>query len=235
MDKVRPNETAAPGQCAANESAGWQQLYRDPQLVNRRFRTHRKKLRRLGAFGWPRDAALLDLCCGSGEALRILHAAGFSNLSGIDITADPELSRENWVALKTGDGRALPCPDASFQAVVCMHSLHHFGGVDGIAAALKEALRVLKPGGYLSLVDHHNAPQVWLAFWGVRQSWLTWPASGLRSFHRQHLEEWPYLSEYLRTFPRTRALIDSLGCTPVVDRKGLFFFYWTGRKPGNVR
>ena len=93
-----------------------------------------------------------------------------------------------------------------------------------------EALRVLKPGGYLALVDHYCAPQVWAAFWGVRRPWLMWPTSGLRSFYKQHQEEWPYLSEYLRTFPATRAVIDSLGCTPMVDRKGLFFFYWTGRK-----
>ena len=212
------------------ESAEWQQVYRDPQLVGRRLRTHRKKLARLGVFTWPRDMALLDMGCGSGEALRILHEAGFRELHGLDLTLDPRLAKEPWLKLKTGDGRALPYPGATFDAVLCMHSLHHFGGVAGIQAALQEALRVLKPGGYLSLVDHYRAPQVWAAFWGVRRRWLMWPTSGLRSFYKQHQEEWPYLSEYLRTFPETRAVIDSLGCTPMVDRKGLFFFYWTGRK-----
>lgn len=215
----------------ARESADWQQAYRDPQLAGRRFRTHRRKLRRLGVLDWPRETKLLDLCCGSGEALRILRAEGFTNLSGVDITADPELARETWLDLKAGDSRALPYADNTFDAVVCMHSLHHCGGTAGIQAALKEALRILRPGGHLSLIDHHNAPQVWLAFWAVRQSWLMWPASGLRSFHKQHIEEWPYLSEYLRTFGQTRAAIGALGCTPVTDTQGLFFFYWTGRKP----
>jgi ubiquinone/menaquinone biosynthesis C-methylase UbiE len=212
------------------ESEDWQRAYRDPQLVNRRFRTHRKKLRRLGVFAWPREIQLLDVGCGAGEALRILHAEGFARLSGVDITVDPELRKEPWVELKAGDGRALPYADQSFEAVLCMHSLHHLGGVAGIRTALQEALRVLKPGGNLALLDHYNAPQVWLAFWGVRRNWLTWMTSGLRSFHKQHLEEWPYLSEYLRTFEQTRAVMDGLDCSPVVDRRGLFFFYWTGRK-----
>jgi ubiquinone/menaquinone biosynthesis C-methylase UbiE len=212
------------------ESDEWQRVYRDPQLVGRRLRTHRRKLAWLGAFSWPRDAVLLDLCCGSGEALRILHTAGFSKLHGLDMATDSRLAREPWLNFKAGDGRSLPYPSETFDAVLCMHSLHHFGGLEGIRTALHEVLRILKPGGRLALLDHYRAPQVWAAFWGVRQRWLMWPTSGLRSFYMQHQEEWPYLSEYLRTFPEIRSVIDSLGCEPQIDRKGLFFFYWTGRK-----
>ncbi|HYF48513.1 MAG TPA: methyltransferase domain-containing protein [Planctomycetota bacterium] len=218
------------GQVVVNESDDWQNNYRDPQLVGRRIRTHRRKMERLGVFTWPRNIKLLDLCCGSGEALRIMREAGFTNLHGADVTIDDQIKREPWVSLSVCDGRSLPYPDQEFEAIVCMHSLHHLGGVEGIRRTLNEAKRVLKPGGYLSLVDHYNAPQVWLAFWGVRQWWLTWPTSGLRSFHKQHIEEWPYLSEYIRTFADTRKVIEDLGFTPVVDRKGAFFFYWTGRK-----
>lgn len=231
----RPMSSASPPHSAAQpltpqESADWQAAYRDPQYIARRFRKHRRKMRRLGVFGWPRDFRVLDLCCGSGEALRILHAEGFTRLAGVDIALDAALQKEPWLELKVGDGRALPYPDGVFDSVLCMHSLHHLGGVQGTQTALRESLRVLKPGGYLSLVDHHSAPQVWLAFWAVRRRWLTWPSSWLRSFCKQHEEEWPYLSEYLRSYAQVRALIDSLNCAPVVDSSGLFFFYWTGRK-----
>jgi ubiquinone/menaquinone biosynthesis C-methylase UbiE len=219
------------GKLIVNESDDWQSAYRDPQLIGRRARTHRRKMQRLGVFNWPRESKVLDLCCGSGEALRILRAENFQRLYGVDVTVDPDLAREPWVELKAGDGRSLPYADNTFDNILCMHSLHHLGGVEGVRRTLTEAARILKPGGQFALIDHYNAAQVWLAFWGVRQSWLMWPTSGLRSFHKQHIEEWPYLSEYIRTYAETRAVIDALGFTPVVDGKGAFFFYWTGRKP----
>jgi hypothetical protein len=36
--------------------------------------------------------------------------------------------------------------------------------------------------------------------------------------------------EYLDAWPALRAMLDALPCTPTVDRKGAFFFYWTGIK-----
>lgn len=213
------------------ESQAWKDAYRDPQLVARRQRKHRAKLARLGVLAWPRGLRVLDLCCGTGEVLRILHAEGFSQLAGIDVTIDPQLQRESWLELKAGDSRALPFPDGGFDAVICMHALHHLGGVSGIAAALREAARVLKPGGRLALIDHYDSPQLRLAFWACRRGWLTWPSSGLRSFRQQLDEEWPYLSCYLDDWPQVRAAIDGLGFAPVeLERKGLFFFYWVGRK-----
>lgn len=214
------------------ESTAWQGAYHDPQLIARRQKKHRVKLERLGVFAWPRDTRILDVCCGPGEALRILHAAGFTRLYGLDVTLEPGLQREPWVELQAGDGRAMPFPDASFDAVLCMHSLHHLGGLAGIAAAMREAARLVKRGGRLALVDHFDSLQLRLALWCCRRSWLTWPTSGLRSFKLQMDEEWPYLTDYLDNWAKVRAIIDGLGFAPVeLDRKGLFFFYWVGRKP----
>lgn len=49
-----------------------------------------------------------------------------------------------------GDAQALPCEDASFDVVTCRHAPHHFPQVD---EAVREWVRVLKPGGKLLLVD----------------------------------------------------------------------------------
>jgi ubiquinone/menaquinone biosynthesis C-methylase UbiE len=212
------------------ESAEWQRAYRDPKLVARRMRKHRPKLERLGVLAWPRETRILDLCCGTGEVLRILHAEGFKYLSGVDVTADPELQKESWLELKAGDGRALPYADKSFDAVLCMHALHHLGGVDGIHSALGEAMRILQTGGRLALIDHYDSAQLRLAFWSCRQPWFAWPTSGLRSFRKQLNEEWPYLTEYLSSWPQVRKTIEDIGCEAELDKKGLFFFYWVGRK-----
>ena len=230
--RAEVSTSAASGNRALpEESDAWKQAYRDPELIARRTKKHRQKLQVLGVLQWPREGRLLDLCCGTGEVLRILHAEGFQGLHASDVTIDPPLQQEPWLTTHAADSRKLPYPDAHFDAITCLHSLHHLGGVSGISAALSEAKRVLKPGGRLGLIDHWDSAHLRLAFWACRQSWLTWPTSALRSYKCQLDEEWSYLTEYLDHWRQVRAVIDGLGFAPVeVDRKGLFFFYWVGLK-----
>jgi len=213
------------------ESEQWKQAYRDPQLIARRRRKHATKLNRLGILDWDRNVPTLDLCCGTGEVLRILRDGGFSALHGTDVTVDDALRSEPGIQTEISDSRKLPYADGTFGQILCLHSLHHLGGVDGIAAALKEAYRVLKPEGRLALVDHFDSKQLRLAFWLCRQPWFAWPTSGLRSFRSQLNEEWPYLSVYLDAWPDVRKLVNDESRYSVErDQRGLFFFYWVGKK-----
>jgi SAM-dependent methyltransferase len=50
------------------------------------------------------------------------------------------------------DARELDFPDASFDAVVSLSSIEHFGGPDGIRRSAAEIGRVLKPGGVAFIV-----------------------------------------------------------------------------------
>ncbi len=207
----------------------WHDTYKNKLLVARRASSHRRKLERLGILGCARDARVLDLACGTGEALRILHDEGFTRLFGVDIVADPGLAQEPWLELRAGESTKIPYADNSFDVVICMHSLHHLGGIEGIRASLREAMRVLVPGGKLALLDHFDSPQLRAAFWGLHKPWLT-PTPWLRAFREQHEDEWPYMYDYLDAWPGVRVIINGLSGSPIVDEKGLFFFYWTGTK-----
>jgi SAM-dependent methyltransferase len=96
----------------------------------------------------PRDR-VLDVGGGSGaHASRIVRAIPVT-VVGLDISgemvrerAEDALLTENVV----GDMEALPFPDAAFDAVMFIAALHHVP--DGLSA-LREACRVLRPGGSL--------------------------------------------------------------------------------------
>lgn len=104
----------------------------------------------------PRDARIIDLGCGGLWGLRFLHAMGFSDLHGIDLTIGwrdrarqaARLVRDRRLPfrLRRGDLHATPWPAGCADAVVALSVIEH--GVDP-ARFFAEARRLLKPGGIL--------------------------------------------------------------------------------------
>ncbi|MCA8909796.1 MAG: methyltransferase domain-containing protein [Rhodospirillaceae bacterium] len=97
--------------------------------------------------------AVLDVACGTG-ALAVA-AAGRVGPGGrvVGLDANPQMlavARAKPVAVTWQEGRAeaLPFEDASFDAVVSQFGLMFF---DDPALALREMMRVLKPGGRLAV------------------------------------------------------------------------------------
>ena len=115
-------------------------------------------LQRLMLQPRPHYPVVVDVGCGSGRALAKL-ARRFSpgRLIGIDI--DPEMlavSRETAgragvkVELMLGSSARLQLPDASADLLFCHQTFHHLVEQE---TALREFLRVLKPGGVLLFAE----------------------------------------------------------------------------------
>jgi SAM-dependent methyltransferase len=104
----------------------------------------------------------LDVATGAGHTAFAL-APHVAEIIATDIT--PEMlattaagAAERGLAnlrAEPADAENLPYPDASFDLVTCRIAAHHFGGV---APFLREAARVLRPGGVLGVVDNVVPP-----------------------------------------------------------------------------
>ena len=82
---------------------------------------------------------LLDLGCGTGHSFHLLHPR---ETVGVDIDRDSLAGQERETAV--ADMRALPFPDASFDAVLSVQSVEHVPDPERV---VDEAARVLRPGG----------------------------------------------------------------------------------------
>ncbi|WP_405670395.1 class I SAM-dependent methyltransferase [Streptomyces sp. NBC_01530] len=113
----------------------------------------------------PADAGrLLDLACGTGIVTRRLAAARpATRVTGADLTdgmARMAAARLPGSVL-LADGRRLPFPDSTFDAVATVWLLHLLDEPEDVRATVAECARVLRPGGvYVTTVDKAAAHDV---------------------------------------------------------------------------
>jgi ubiquinone/menaquinone biosynthesis C-methylase UbiE len=217
----------------SQETAVWLHSYADPGQHRRRQLQMTRKLHHLGVDQLYRDARVYDLCCGMGEALQALHAMGFRDLHGIDITAYAGVADDPRFEFRQGDVRNLDVPNASVDCLLSIHSLHHLQTPENVAIFLSECHRVLKPGGRLGIVDFPASPQIQLAFrlFLIKPLLMT---RYLKWFGTLIAEEWHFLKGYLARWRRIRELLHHGPLRVVSYRQEFFYYYLSLAKPGAV-
>ncbi len=116
------------------------------------------RFRQLALQGLPITATnhILDLCCGSGQSTRFLVQYS-QHVTGLDISPQSIRRAQQNVPQATyveSFAETMPFADQSFDLVHTSVALHEMEP-NQLRAILQEAYRVLKPGGYVTLIDLH--------------------------------------------------------------------------------
>lgn len=147
---IRPMAVAT----ASPNSTNWEAAYLRFETPEQEIRKFVKRLKRLGAYGWPRDSHIVELFCGRGGGLHALGRLGFTNIQGIDLSPTLIAEYSGPGEVFEGDCRNLRLADASRDILLVQGGLHHLPKLpDDLARTLSEAHRVLRPGGRFVAVE----------------------------------------------------------------------------------
>jgi ubiquinone/menaquinone biosynthesis C-methylase UbiE len=129
------------------------------------------------------DFNILDVGCGGGKTLRKLAAmASRGRIYGIDYAEgsiavsrqyNAQLIEADRVVVRKASVSQLPFPNDTFDLVTAIETQYYWPDLEG---AMREILRVLKPGGRLVVIAE--------TYKGGKYDWLKWPVMWLlRSSH----------------------------------------------------
>ena len=107
-----------------------------------------------------RAGKIIDLCCGTGEQLRMLSKEGIL-LTGVDnssaMLARARKKSPESIRYLEADACRLPLADGSYDGVIISFALHE-KTVLQYSAIFHEACRLLKPGGHIIIADYGRPP-----------------------------------------------------------------------------
>ncbi|AFY61083.1 bifunctional demethylmenaquinone methyltransferase/2-methoxy-6-polyprenyl-1,4-benzoquinol methylase UbiE [Synechococcus sp. PCC 6312] len=151
----------------------------------------------------------LDVCCGSGDlALLLARRVGIQGqVVGLDFsTAQLEMAKIRsrglgqikWIQ---GDALGLPFDDGSFDGATLGYGLRN---VSDIPQCLSELYRVLRPGGWVAILDFSHPQELWLKNF---QAWYLQQIVVPLAKTYNLTDEYTYLIPSLARYPKPPELI----------------------------
>jgi demethylmenaquinone methyltransferase/2-methoxy-6-polyprenyl-1,4-benzoquinol methylase len=147
--------------------------------------------------GNTQSETILDLATGSGDVAGMLLKKGMKVVgSDFCLPMLDQAQKKGIPILVAGDALQLPFADSSFTVATVAFGLRNFGDRP---AAMKEVLRVLKPGGSFHILEF-TRPQEW--FCGFYFFYLKHIMPRLASVFCRDPQAYTYLARTVENFPR---------------------------------
>jgi len=170
----------------------------------------------LRALALPPGSTVLDLACGTGDFLKLLHAGGYQAF-GLDLSWGMLAANHTGSPLAQADGAALPIATGSVDGITCGYALRNF---TDLGAVFQEFGRIVRPGGRISLLEV-SEPDSGLLRTGHR-IWFRHavPLIGGILSDRSAYRYLPKSTAYLPSTTELRAMLQEAGFS-AVNRRGL--------------
>lgn len=176
----------------------------------------------------------VEIGSGLGRIVRALSRRGFAEVVGVDVSPTmveraSALVDEPGARFVVGDGETLPVDDASADLVLTFTVLQHMPDEALIAGYVREAARVLRPGGVL--VAQWNGTEG-ARRWALRRALLASPLRRLRRRRDVYGREVPEFLGSRVPVARMRRIVDEAGLE-LVGLKGegtLYAWLWARRR-----
>src|SRR6266571_9470291 len=137
----------------------WEAAYLRFESPEEEIRKFIRRLTRLGAPQWPRDAEIVELFCGRGNGLMALQRLGFTRLEGVDLSSRLIAQYKGPAKCIVGDCRKLPFEDRSKGLLVVHGGLHHLLSLpEDLEQTFSEMQRVLRKKGLVVFVEPWLTP-----------------------------------------------------------------------------
>ncbi len=210
--------------------SAWEEAYLRFETPEEEVQKFLRRLHKLGADAWPKDAQVVELFCGRGNGLNALQRLGFANLEGVDLSPALLAAYTGTAKRMVADCRHLPFENSSRDILIVQGGLHHLPEVPGdLERVVSEVRRVLRPGGRFMVVEPWRTPFLQFVHWvgSFRLARRAWDK--LDALETMTELEWTTYDQWLR---QPQAVLRSLEEAFVTERKfiGWGKLMWVGRR-----